>query len=194
MAEIPAPTNVPGTTAHTQAPGGHGSTVFPPFQSETFPSQLLWLGLCFLALYFLMARLALPRLGSVLEARRARIAGDLGEAQRLRSESEAVAAGYEKSLSEARSRAQAIANETRERLLAESERNRRALEDKLNAHLAESEATIAQTKSAAMMHVREVAVDTAATIVERLTGAAPPRAAIAQAVEDVLQRRGTEHV
>ena len=57
---------------------------FPPFQKDTFASQLLWLALVFVALYLLMSRIALPRIGSILEARRQRIDGDLAEAARLK--------------------------------------------------------------------------------------------------------------
>src|SRR5215471_15960760 len=60
----------------------HGSG-FPPFNAHTFASQLLWLALIFLALYLLMSRIALPRIGSILEARRQRIQDDLAEAQRF---------------------------------------------------------------------------------------------------------------
>ena len=173
-------------TELTDTVGGKG--IFPPFQSETYVSQLLWLALAFVALYLLMSRLALPRLGAVIEARRARIEGDLSEAQRLRSESEAVITAYEKSLADARSRAQTIANTTRDRLMSESEQSRKALEAKLNADLGEAEAQIARTKTAAMAHVREVAVDSASAIVERLIGTTPLPSTVATAVDHVLKR------
>lgn len=176
------------TDAHTEVTDAHGRGIFPPFQSETYVSQLLWLAVAFVALYLLMSRLALPRLGAILEARRARIEGDLGEAQRLRTESEAVINAYEKSLGDARARAQTIANTTRDRLMGESEESRKALEAKLNARLAEAEAQIAGTKSAAMTHVREVAVDSASAIVERLVGTTPSAASVTAAVDNVLKR------
>ena len=90
------------TDAHTEHPGG--KPPFPPFNKQTFPSQLLWLTLTFVALYLLMARIALPRIDSLLERRRQRIAGDLAEAQRLKGESDAAIAAYEKSLADARGR------------------------------------------------------------------------------------------
>ncbi|MGB9657959.1 MAG: F0F1 ATP synthase subunit B', partial [Pseudolabrys sp.] len=37
------------TTAHTEAPGGHKGT-FPPFDSHTFASQLVWLVITFVLL------------------------------------------------------------------------------------------------------------------------------------------------
>jgi F-type H+-transporting ATPase subunit b len=175
------------TTAHTEAPGGHGPGPFPPFQSQHFASQLFWLALTFVALYLLMAKVGLPRVAGILEARRARIEGDFAAAEALRAESEAARAAYEKALADARNRAQGIANETREKLMAESEVTRKSLEAGLNTRLAEAEKSIAATKTAAMANVREVAVEAAAAIVERLIGTTPAAPAVAQAVDRALK-------
>src|SRR5215218_10779848 len=102
------------TNSHTEVPGGH-KAAFPPFARETFASQLFWLVLCFLLLYLVVSRLALPRVGSILEARRSRIAADFAEATRLKDQTDTALADYEKSLAAARARAQGIAAETRER-------------------------------------------------------------------------------
>ena len=67
---------------------GHGR--FPPFESQYFPSQIFWLALSFIILYVVMARVALPRIGSILEDRRRRIDGDLQEAERLKGRIEAA--------------------------------------------------------------------------------------------------------
>src|SRR5438309_6943608 len=75
---------------------------FPPFQKDTFASQLVWLILTFVALYLLMPRIALPRIGTILENRRRHIDADLAEAERLRGESEEASAVYEKALADAR--------------------------------------------------------------------------------------------
>lgn len=179
-------------TAHTgtsveHPAGGHGP--FPPFDKQTFPSQLLWLTLTFVALYLLMSRIALPRIGSVLERRRARISGDLAEALRLKGESDAAIAAYEKSLAEARARAQALLNDSRQQQAAEAEAGRKALDATLNAGIAQAEDGIAKTKSAAMVNVRGVATEAAAAIVERLIGVAPASPdMVAAAVADALKR------
>ena len=155
------------TSAHTEVPGG-GKPQFPPFDKETFASQLVWFAIFFIALYLIIARLAIPRIGGIIAARSQRIAGDLAEANRLKEQSDAALKAYEKSLADARGRAQALANETRENLNAEAEKARRKLEGELNVRLAKAEETIAATKTAAMANVRGIAVETAAAIVERL--------------------------
>jgi F-type H+-transporting ATPase subunit b len=175
------------TSAHTEVPGGHKGA-FPPFQRETFASQLVWFAIFFIALYLIMSKLALPRVGSILAQRRQRIEDDLKAAQRLREESDAELAAYEKALADARVRAQTIANETRDKLHAEAERARKVLEDELNAKLAEAEKTIAATKQAALANVRGIAIDATAAIVERLIGSAPPAKTVETAVDSVLKR------
>src|SRR5262245_5710997 len=165
----------------------HGR-VFPPFDAQTFPSQLFWLTLTFVALYLLMSRIALPRVASILDARRERIESDLGEAKRLKDASDAAIAAHEKALAEARARAQSLANETRAKAAAAGEARRKEVDARLNAHIAEAEKTIATTRSAAMANVHRIASDTVPAIVERLTGIAPASEDVAQAVSNVLKR------
>ena len=177
----------PTHTASTEHPaqGGHGG--FPPFQSQTFASQLVWLAIAFVLLYVLMAKLALPRVASIIESRQKRIEDDLADASRLKGESDAAVAAYEKALADARNRAQVIANETRERQAAEAEARRKTLENELNNKLTEAEKTIAATKQAAMGNVRGIAEDATRAIVERLIGQAPNEKAVVAAVADALK-------
>ena len=175
------------TKSHTEAPSG-AKPAFPPFAKETFASQLVWLAITFVALYLLISRIAVPRIGGILEERTKRVEGDFADAQRAKEESEAALAAYEKALADARSRAQAIGTEIRDKVHAEAEEKRKALEAKLNAQLAEAEKAIAGTKSAAMTNVRGIAVDAASAIVERLVGAAPAAPAVAAAVDEALKR------
>ena len=167
------------------APGEHGGA-FPPFASETFASQLLWFAIAFGLLYYVMSRLALPRVAAIMESRSQRIAADLAEAERLRTEADAAGAAYEKSLGDARARAKAIAQEMRDALTAESEAKRKALELELHERLAVAEKTIAARTQEAMASVRGIAADTATAIVERLTGRAPDRRAIDAALDRTL--------
>ena len=178
--------NAKGTTAHTEADGGHKAP-FPPFQKDTFASQLVSLLVAFVALYLIVSRIALPRVGSVLEARQNAIEGDLGEAQKLKDESDAALKAYESELAAARSRAQAIGTETREKLNAASEAERKTLEGRLSVKLAEAEKTIASTRDAAMSNVRGIAAEAAAAIVQRLTGVVPEGTSVNSAVDASLK-------
>jgi F-type H+-transporting ATPase subunit b len=174
-----------GATAHTETEGGHKP--FPPFQKDTFASQLVSLAIVFVALYLIVSRIALPRVGGVLDKRQNTIDGDLSEAQRLKDESDGALKAYENELTAARSRAQAIGAETREKLNTASEAERKTLEERLALRLADAEKTIASTREAAMSNVRGIATDAAAAIVQRLTGVAPDGASVGQAVDASLK-------
>jgi F-type H+-transporting ATPase subunit b len=174
------------TTAHTQAPSEHKGA-FPPFDSSTFASQLVWLVITFVLLYALMAKVALPRVGSIIAQRQNRIDDDLAQANAFKAQSDAALAAYEKALANARARAQAMASEMRDKQAAEAEASRKKLEDQLNAKLAEAEKVIAGTKQAAMANVRNIAADAARAIVERLIGTVPADSAVVAAVKDALK-------
>jgi F-type H+-transporting ATPase subunit b len=175
-------------TGTEHVPKGEHDGGFPPFQSQTFASQLIWLAIAFVLLYALMAKLALPRVGAIIDGRQKQIEGDFAEADRLKKESEAAVAAYEKALADARARAQTIANETREKQQAQADATRKTLEGELNVRLADAEKSIAATKTAAMANVRGIAEDAARAIIERLIGTAPDDKAVAAAVADVLKR------
>jgi len=173
------------TTAHSEVPAKENG--FPPFQSRHFPSQLLWLALTFILLYVLMARIALPRIGSIFAERSKRISEDLMAAQRSKEQSEAAGAAYEKALADARARAQSIANATRERQAAEAEETRKRLEGELHERLAAAEKSIGATRAAAMSNVSAIAGETASAIVERLIGKAPAPKDVTAALSDVIK-------
>jgi F-type H+-transporting ATPase subunit b len=161
---------------------------FPPFDATTFASQLFWFALTFILLYVLMSRVALPRIGTILEDRRKRIASDLADAQRSKEASDAAIVAHEKALAEARGRAQTLANETREKAAKAAEARRKEVDKKLHARIADAEKSIAATRSAAMTNVRGIANEAAAAIVERLTGTLPASQEVAEAVGNVLKR------
>ena len=175
------------TKATTEIPGG-AKPQFPPFNSETFASQLIWFAIAFVLLYVLMSRVALPRVGGIIAARSGRIADDLAAAQKLKEETDTAIAAYEKTLADARANAQTIAGQTRDKLMAAAEDRRKTLEARLNEKLQDAEKTIEQTKTSAMSNVRGIALETAAAIVERLIGTTPNDKTLGEAVDQALKR------
>lgn len=161
---------------------------FPPFNAETFASQLFWLAVTFAFLYWFVSKIALPRIGSVIEERRQRIDTDLAEAARLKAQADEAFAAYETGLAKAKGNAQAIAEETRARLAGESEARRKVLEQELSARIAGAEKAIAETKTQALSHVGEIATEAASSIVERLLGSAPSAGDVEKAVKSALDR------
>ena len=165
-AHAPAATHAGTETAgHATAQGD-----FPPFDTQYWAPQIVWLVLVFGALYLLMSKIALPRVAGILEMRHAKISGDLATAQHARADADAAAAAHDKQLADARAKAQTTAQETQAKLTAESEAKRKALEAELSTKLVAAEAQIAATKASAMGNVNDIARDTAVAIVEHLIG------------------------
>ena len=175
-----------GAAAHTAADGGHKAS-FPPFESNTFASQLVSFAIAFGLLYLIVSRLALPRVGSVLASRQQVIDNDQNEAARLKADSDAALKAYETELANARAKAQAMATEVREKLNAQQEQAKTTLEENLATRLTAAEQTIASTRATAMGNVRGIAADTAAAIVERLTGTVPNAGVVNAALDASLK-------
>lgn len=161
----------------------HGA--FPPFAAETYGSQLLWLAITFGLLYWFLSKVALPRIGGILEERDNKIGADLAAAGKLSEESNAALAAYEQALAEARQRAQGIAGEARSRSKAETDAERTRLEAEVNARMVEAETRIASVKERALGEVDAIARDAAEALVETLIGPRASPAEIAAAVSAV---------
>ena len=161
----------------------------PQLNTNDMAPQLIWLALSFGALYFLLSRIALPRIGEVLEERRDRIQRDLDEAARLKGETEKALGAYEKALADARSNAGALAKETQARVTAEVDKERGRVEQELGARLNEAESRIAATKAQALTSVNDIAAETATAIVNRLIGEDARPDEIAAALQAVGQQR-----
>jgi F-type H+-transporting ATPase subunit b len=170
--------------AETAAAGGGGSS-FPPFDAVNFPGQLAWLLLTFGALYFLMSRVALPRMGGIMEARAARIDGDLKAASFMQEKARAAGEDYEKFLADAKASAQATGQKAKDEASAASAERRKVVEADMSAKVAAAEAGIASVRDKALGNVASIAVDAATDIVKRITRIAPSADDVKKAVASV---------
>jgi F-type H+-transporting ATPase subunit b len=181
----PAPAGEATGTAVEHATAEH--EVFPPFDSATFASQLLWLAITFGVLYFLLARVAIPRIGGILRDRASRIASDIEKAEKAKADSEAAVAAYEKALAAARANAGTIAEKSRNEAKAAADAERAGVEADLAKKLAASEASIAAIKSKALAEVGVIAGDATSAIVKALidvdAGKSDVDAAVANAMK-----------
>ena len=166
----------------------HGSSGMPQLNAADWAPQIVGLTLTFVFLYVMMARVALPRIATVLEERRDKIADDLDNAAQLKKETDDAIAAYEAALAEARTKATAIAADNRSKLNEEIEQMRSDMEAELATKAAEAEKQISSAKAAAMGNVRGVAIDVTEQIVQQLIGDDVGEAALAQSVDAELNR------
>jgi F-type H+-transporting ATPase subunit b len=160
-----------------------------PEQGRLLVGQIVWLLLIFAALYFMMANIALPRVGAVIEGRHARIAADLEAAQAAKLEADAAMAAHRASTEAARAEARAAVAGAVHAAQADADAKSAALAVRLNKQIADAEAQIDAARASAMSAIRGVATDTAEALVARLVGRAD-RATVEAAVGRVLASSG----
>lgn len=170
------------TATGVPADAGHEGK-FPPFNPEYYGSQVLWLAITFGIFYLVMSKAVAPRIGAILENRQDRIARDLDEASRMKSESDAAVEAFEKELSDARSKAGAIASEAAATVKAEADAERAKVEAELNEKLAAAEKHISGIKAAALAEVGGIAEETVTEIVRQIVGVELTAAEAADAVK-----------
>ena len=175
----------------SEHPGATSSAGMPQldFGNPWTIAQVVWMLIIFGGLYYVMARYALPQVESVLEARRARIEGDLESAQAAKQRADAAMADHQAATAKARAEAQAAVGSATQKAQAEAAARAEALNAKLAAQIEAAETQIASARDNAMGALRQVATDTADALVTRLIGRSDS-AAVAAAVERELAARG----
>jgi len=161
----------------------------PQLDVTTFMPQLFWLVVTFCILLLLMARIGLPRVGGLLEARRKRIDDDLARATELKAEAEALLAAYQQTLASARAQAQAAVKEATDRLAAEAAERQRQLGQTLADRVASAEREIAAAKQRALAELHDIAVEVARSVTEKVTGTAADTASLGVAVDRAMAER-----
>ncbi len=161
----------------------------PQLDVSTFAPQLVWLAISFIALYLLMSRLGLPRVDAIIEARRKRLDDDLARAAAMKAEAESVIAAYQRTLAEARAQAQAAIKERTDRFAAEAALRQRQLAEALAEQTRAAEREIGAAKERAFTEIRNVAVDVARSVTEKLTGSAADETKLAPAVDRAMAER-----
>lgn len=181
-ADATAPVAIADTHASTEAAHGEGGGL-PQFEFQHWAGQIVYLLFLFAILYWLMSKVFVPRLRSVIDQRASTIAAAVAVARQVQAEAAAQADLARAEVVEARSQSRAMAAAARARVTEDA--NRRAAEEEavVNARIAEAETAIGQTRDAAMTHVASIAAAAAAAMVERLTGKAPTAAEATSAVK-----------
>lgn len=142
----------------------------PQLDVAYYLPQLVWLAITFVALYLLMAKLALPRIAGVLEERSKRREDDLARAEALQGEAEAAAAAYDLVLTEARDAAHARLVRSSEAAKVSAEDAIHALDQRLAGEIEAAEATIAAARDAALTEAATIAAEAARLAAEKIAG------------------------
>lgn len=148
------------------------SVGMPQLDVSTFSNQIFWLVVTLVVIYFILSRIALPRIGSALAERSGTISNDLAKAEEMKQKAVEAEAAYEKSLADARAEAQNIAAETRAEIQAQLDVELAKADAEISAKTAEAEKALADVRASATKNIQAVAKDTAKELISALGGKA----------------------
>lgn len=161
----------------------------PQLDPTWFASQLFWLAITFTALYVLLAYFILPPLQQVLERRKETVGHDLRMAQTLKSQAETARQEYERALSDARSKAQALMSEAEQGYKSKSEAANKAIDGEIEKKLSEAARKITAKKEELMQELTPTAEELTAMIVEKLTQRKPASTQIKDILSELAKGR-----
>lgn len=163
--------------------GGHeAGGAFPPFDPTTFASQLFWFVLTFAALYFVVSRFVIPRVGGVIAKRESAIKSDVDAAAQKSEAAEQARAAMEKATAKARADARQMIDAARAEVQAKLSAEQEAAEKRLSDRIASAEATVNAARQKALAEVPALADTLARDIADKLVPAnvnAPRQRAVA---------------
>jgi len=162
----------PTSHAGTEVAGHGGGGGLPQFETQHWFGQIAYLLILFAILLFFVSKVFAPRLRRVMDERASTIATAVETARKVQAEAAAQAAAAKAEVAKARADSRAMAAAAKARVTEESARRAADEEAVVNARIAEAEVAIGKTRDAAMTNVASIATDTAAAIIERLTGTA----------------------
>jgi F-type H+-transporting ATPase subunit b len=175
-----------------QADVAHAGSNMPQmdFSNPLNGSQVVWLVVILIVLYFILARWALPGVGAVLADRNQRIQRDLDAAHAAKVEADAAVADVHAAIKSARDEANAEVAHAIEAAKAAAAEQAAELSRRLDTQLEKAEAEIAAARTQAIMAIRPIASETANVLLARLTGQVPDETKLTQGIQDALAARG----
>ena len=159
----------------------------PQFDPSTFTSQIFWLLITFIALYWVVAKIGVPRIGEVLEQRARVIQDDLDRASQLKADTEEAIATYESAMAAARDQAREHLRLARTEMKEITEARTSELSDKIAKQVEEAEARISLAKTVAMESLTDITTETARDVVNKLAQINPTSDAVEAATTQALK-------
>lgn len=144
----------------------------PQLDFSTWGNQIFWLVLALIAIYLILSRVALPRIGAVLAERSGTITNDLAAAEDLKAKALEAEEAYNKALVDARAEASRIVEAAKAEIKSDLDVAIAKADAEIAAKSAESEKAISEIRASALENVKVVAKDTAKEIVIALGGKA----------------------
>jgi F-type H+-transporting ATPase subunit b len=160
----------------------------PQLDPTTFVPQLFWLMVTFVLLYLVMWKIAIPRIGDVLQDRQKRIDSDLEKAEELKKEAQSVREAYEKLVTNGSNKAQETIRVAREKVAADALAQHASLTEKITVQTSEAENRISAAKNQALADIRTVAVEATQLAASKLIDQKISETEVEAAVSKILDK------
>ena len=183
-----AQAGAPGAT-HARTDRRSAREACPSYASRIFSPQIIWLAISFVLLLILMSKVAMPRVASAIEQRETRIKGDLDRAERVKIEADTALAAYQKTIADARAKAQGELRQTQAEIAAETAKREAAFGQQMAQRTKAAEDGIAQAKTRALTDLRGVGGEITGSVLAKVAGLRPPAAQIQAAVDAAMTER-----
>lgn len=147
----------------------HGGAIgMPQLCGEWMNNQVFWLVITLVAIFFILSRVALPRIASILADRQGTITTDLAAAEDFKVKAVEAEEAYNKALADARAQAGQIVAAAKAEIKAELDEATARADEEIAQKAAESEKAIAEIRANAVDSIRQVSKDTAKALVSAM--------------------------
>lgn len=163
----------------------HAEVAMPQLDPAIYPNLIFWLVIALVAIYMILTRIALPRVGAILAERSDAISNDLEQAALYKRRATEAEGAYNAALAKARDEAQKIAAAAKAEIGKELAVVTARADAEIAARAAESEGRIKEIEASAAQSVAEVAKSAARAIV----AAIGPQGIDASAVDAAVTAR-----
>jgi F-type H+-transporting ATPase subunit b len=180
-----------GLAAAMLLPGGaFAAGNMPQLNPHDMVPQLVWLAILFVVLYVLMSTVAMPRIAATLQARDAKISGDLAAAEKANEDARALVEAYQKRLAEARENARRLTREREEADAAAAAARLAQLGERIGVQIGEAEKRIAAQRASVLTGLEQMAGEVAQSVYAKLAGQPADAGALGAKVADAMKRSG----
>ncbi|MEP5761591.1 MAG: F0F1 ATP synthase subunit B' [Litoreibacter sp.] len=140
----------------------------PQLDFSTFPNQIVWLMITLLVIYFILSRVALPRIAAVLAERQGTITNDIAAAEDMKQKAVEAEAVYNQALADARTEANKIVADTKAEIQKDLDKAVAKADAEISARAAEGAEAVAAIRASAKEDAATVAKDIAKDIVSAI--------------------------
>lgn len=161
----------------------------PQLDVSTYTSQLFWLFISFTSLYLFTARVTIPRIAKIFEARWQRIEGNVKKADELKHQADKVKADFEGDLKNAREKAHSHVMQMIHKVTLSSNQRKKDIAVMMLSRIQSAEAHIERQKTQALGDIKTIAESVAVTAVEKLTNERVDSATVEKVLNQLIQQK-----